>query len=321
MVLSKISTKNITDVFRYPRLFNHAVKQPLWPIEKRIINKKYKKRKNPEPATIKQKDWDNLIILDACRYDYIQKECVLEGELTTIVSGGSESWGFMKHNFKNRTFHDTVYITANPHAERLDSDIFYAMISLLNEWDEGIDVTDAAIRANEKYNDKRLIIHFMQPHLPWTGPTANEINRRLDLKGLNNRHGKAQENPNITDPRTGNIDAFGAARRGLIDQKQIQNAYTETLNIVLEYVNKLDNSLEGKSVITSDHGEMLGEQLVLSELYGHYHNLWTKQLRWVPWLETKTECRRDVTKEDPINTTSIDSDVVNQRLSDLGYKK
>jgi len=273
-----------------------------------------------------EKDWDNLVILDACRYDFFKRNCNIDGQLNSVLSAGSESWEFMQHNFDGSKHHDTVYVTANPHAERLGDDTFYTTINLLDKWDKDLEtvhpetVADAAIEAHKKYSNKRLIIHYMQPHLPWLGPKADSINRRFNLKGLNNLHAKTQNNSKSDDPRTGNTDAFGAARRGLIGKKDIEIAYSETVNIVLDHVSQMLEDIDGKTVISSDHGEMLGENIVISELYGHYHGLWTDELRYVPWLELESQYRRNIVEEESIGADHIDSDLVKKRLDALGYR-
>jgi hypothetical protein len=42
-----------------------------------------------------EEDWDNLIILDACRYDYFKRQHDFEGSVDRIVSPGKMSWEFM----------------------------------------------------------------------------------------------------------------------------------------------------------------------------------------------------------------------------------
>lgn len=54
-------------------------------------------------------DWDNLLILDSCRYDLFSEVAVedgLKGELTTFRSRGSSSSEFLKENFAGRTYDD-----------------------------------------------------------------------------------------------------------------------------------------------------------------------------------------------------------------------
>ena len=65
---------------------------------------------------VMKEDWDNLIILDACRYDYFkEKQKNIRGELESVVSRGAHSSEFIEKNFLGRKLHDTIYVTANPY--------------------------------------------------------------------------------------------------------------------------------------------------------------------------------------------------------------
>ena len=67
---------------------------------------------------ILDEDWDNLIILDACRYDFFKEEIEkrqIDGYLKKVISRGSHTLNFLKENFTEDYYNDIVYITANPH--------------------------------------------------------------------------------------------------------------------------------------------------------------------------------------------------------------
>jgi len=88
----------------------------------------------------------------------------------------------MEATYHRRTLHDTVYVTANPYAAWIPDRTFHAVVNLLaSEWDAevGIVYPEAVVRrafeAHETYPNKRLIIHFMQPHFPFLGNTGTEI--------------------------------------------------------------------------------------------------------------------------------------------------
>lgn len=80
--------------------------------------------------------------------------------------------------------------------------------------------------------------------------------------------------------------------------------------------------IDGKSVITADHGEMLGERVFpfTSRVWGHSEGFSTPTLRYVPWLEIEADLRRDVTSSSPVETEGelADSDI-EDRLRALGY--
>lgn len=269
---------------------------------------------------IMNEDWDNLILLDACRYDYFEAQVNITGNLDQVVSKGAHSWEFMQGNFVGKEYHDTVYVTANPHAEKLDDDIFYTVETVLDSWDTELgtvlpgDVVSAAISAHTKYPKKRLLVHFMQPHKPHLGPTADSIRERIDLRGWDKYHGRS----NLSTERSG-INQWEAVRNGHISIEELRQAYSETLDIALKHAARLIDELPGKSVISSDHGEMLGDRGIIARRYGHPHDIYNRQLRVVPWFTVESDLRRKITSEDPIESESLDDDIVNQRLRALGY--
>jgi len=280
-----------------------------------------------EICDIINEDWDNLIILDACRYDFFAEQNNIDGELKRKVSSGSDSWGFMKHNFEGRKLHDTVYITSNPHVDRLSDGVFFKIENTLDEWDSTIEVVHpetmvkTAKKAHKSHPNKRLIVHFMQPHTPWLGPTADGIRAKYNVKGNNKNHGKAKLGIETEDPRSGDVGWFELVKRGDVNHDKMRQAYCETLNFVLDYTDELIKSLPGKSVVTSDHGEMLGERLGVRRRYGHFSaNYWTEELRYVPWLEISSDNRRKLVESEPKENSQMDSDIIEDRLQALGYK-
>lgn len=136
-----------------------------------------------ECTQVMNEDWDNLLILDACRYDIFTDRIDLEGTLESRISMGSTSEEFMERNFVGEQFHDTVYVNANPYIPKLglDDDTFHAVVDCLDDWDIELEtvppepVARAARNAHERYSDKRLIIHFMQPHAPFIGEYGREM--------------------------------------------------------------------------------------------------------------------------------------------------
>jgi len=276
------------------------------------------------PSGIMNENWDNLIILDACRFDFFQEENSIQGELHTKISGGSQSWEFMNHYFISETYHDTVYVTANPHAVRIPDGVFHSIENRLNDWDMSYEVVlpqamvDAAIDAHNRYPNKRLIVHFMQPHTPWLGQTAEWIRNNFDVKGNNKNHGKNLLGKDVDDPRSGSEGFFTLPKEGKISLAAVRQSYRETLNIVLDSVSSLIDQIEGRSVITSDHGEMLGERAGTRRVYGHPPNLWTEEVRVIPWLEIPgTE--RGTVAEEPLEREDVDQEVVQRQLDALGY--
>lgn len=85
---------------------------------------------------------------------------------------------------------------------------------------------------------------------------------------------------------------------------------------MLDHAEELIQYLNGKSIVTSDHGELLGEPVLPPTVreYGHPANLYTPELCVVPWLEVPASGRRDTTAEPPIETGHVDQEIVSDRL-------
>jgi hypothetical protein len=277
-----------------------------------------------EGIDVMDRDWDNLIILDACRFDYLNEENTISGELRPVTSRGSTSYEFIKNCFMGRELHDTVYVTANPYVEELSDDTFYTVENLLiNRWDEDLGtvrpnaVVDAAADAHERYPNKKLIVHFMQPHQPYLGPTAREIRDRVGIDGGYYRY----QCVDTTDTNVPSRSWFGSVIRGDISHEELGEVYRENLNLALNSAEDLLTRIDGKSVVTADHGELLGERLGRwsHRSYGHTPHCYAPELRVVPWLETEGSDRRRIVAEDPIGFESLDQERVDDRLRALGY--
>ena len=270
---------------------------------------------------IMQRDWDNLIILDGCRYDIFEDNHEFPGSLTKVQSGASHSLDYMERNFIGDEHHDTVYVSANPFASRIPPQTFHNILNVFDTgWNETLKtvppdmVVDAAITAYNQYSNKRLIIHFMQPHYPFIGETGQHINSGGVTGHAVDQAQTDRHYPSIWDRlRDGNID---------IDLQTVREAYIENFMVVQKYVMKLLEKIDGKSIITSDHGNLLGKRLfpIPIRMYGHPPGLRTPELVEVPWHKIPVESRRQIISEPPRQQQTVDETTVENRLRNLGYK-
>ncbi len=265
--------------------------------------------------------WDHLVILDACRYDYFEKiyEEYLSGKIRFALSCASDTREWIKRTFRNR-HDDIVYISANPHINSKGVDVANVRVDprehfhrIVDVWDFGWDerlgtippeqVNQAALAAKLKYPDKRLIVHYFQPHAPYLSIAGrppksvwpyndlgmsvsflrNKIIRQawLALSGRENlvsrmvwqiRRMLYQKTP--VRPIDAELRKLG--KDGLL------KAYENNLRRALKCTAKLLRNLSGNIVITADHGELLGEE----NEWGHrpYHHV--PKLVEVPYFET-----------------------------------
>jgi hypothetical protein len=103
--------------------------------------------------------------------------------------------------------------------------------------------------------------------------------------------------------------------------EDIWDAYRENLRMVLPYIEDLLEELEGKTVVTADHGNMIGERgtpIPIRE-YGHPRWIYADELVTVPWLVHETNGRKTITAE-PSPSEKLSNENVASRLEALGYK-
>jgi hypothetical protein len=235
---------------------------------------------------------------------------------------------FMRKNFYDEKYHDTVYITANPNIENFSDKIFHKIYKTYDyrgsPEPRGFfpsKVYDDVIDAFERYPNKRLLIHFMQPHAPYIGGKAKKLYNELkESHGISiERHAKMFDT-DLTD----NVYStwHHVADDGYIDNSQLWELYMENLHIGMEQALKTIRKLEGKTLITSDHGELLGEdsRFGLPPGYGHPKKVYHEKLRIVPWYIIDSDVRRTTISETPKMSNDINEETVKEHLRALGYK-
>lgn len=268
-------------------------------------------------------DWDNLIILDACRYDAFNELHSLPGEVESRVSLASATGEWLEKAVDDRDFHDIVYVTANPRVSRYKEQ-FHRIIPVWDfDWDQELKVAPpravakAARVAYKNYPEKRIVVHFMQPHIPFIGNYGrSEIGIHSGTQGGRDRRlGNDDDDFEWVEP-------YILLERGELNRQSVVRAYYENLSEVLPIVEELLNAFTGKTVVASDHGEMFGDigWPFPKRVYGHPPNTPAIGLLRVPWLEIETGQRKTVVAEAPPSTVnSPKEEEVKKRLQDLGY--
>ncbi len=234
--------------------------------------------------------WDYLIILDACRYDYFKKLNDTPGNLEKKISRGSDTGNWKKRNF-NKKYPNTVYVTANPQLSKvkLKDDLGFVPFPYIeNVWDYGWDeywdtvppkeVTRAAIKIRKEYPEKRMIIHYVQPHQPFiAGPYAEELREKRHNLNPDELWKRILQGTRLT----GVSDTWRFVEKGMINFDKARIGYKENIKLVLKEVKELIKELEGKIVVTADHGDAHGEFYI----YGHPGYIYLTPLVEVPWLK------------------------------------
>lgn len=101
---------------------------------RRILNHRIRSKSY---TRVMNEDWDNLIILDGCRYDVFEETCSMEGQLQPAISPASCTREWLGENFPEE-YPDTVYVSANPQTQIHGvEDRFFKSIRIWDEcWDE-----------------------------------------------------------------------------------------------------------------------------------------------------------------------------------------
>lgn len=227
--------------------------------------------------SIFSEEWDQLIILDDCRFDVFKEEFEgrnLPGKLTWKPSLGSWTGEFLVRNFPGEKYEDIVFITANPFVDKYLPGKFYKIISVWKtSWNEKYqtvpprDVYRAAVKATKRYPNKRLVIHFLQPHHPYF--VLNFRDKTMKVIRDSIEEGNLRMDEVINEPIN---ELYLSPIYGEFPLRKLVWAYKENLKIVVPYVEMLLHQLRGRSIVTADHGELFGEyvtKLFPIKVYGH----------------------------------------------------
>lgn len=275
---------------------------------------------------VMQEDWDNLIVLDACRRSVFESVVDTDSvfdEYGTIRSLGSNTGEWTIRNFcdphHQTRFPDTVYVTANVVvSRRIDNPTFHRLDEV---WKEAFvdeigtvppePLVNRALEARNTYPDKRFIVHVLQPHEPFIRPANTECGYTAD-PGRVFKPGTALDKSNIwLDLAAGNVDV-----------DTVKHAYRRNLQAGWREVERLIDGLSGRTVVTSDHGNMWGEPgfPFPVPIYGHPTQVRCSELVDVPWgvVESAGD-RPEITDGDVRGVGTPDTDQTRAQLDALGY--
>jgi len=264
----------------------------------------------PRGTNVYERDWDTLIILDACRVDLMREVAddypFIEG-VESFESVGSMSEEWMRKTFTEEYASEmerTAYVTANVFSQDvLDERAFHTLDEVWRyAWDDETGtipprpVTDRAIDVARNGDHDRLIVHYMQPHHPFVGEE---------------RVGSVEADP---FGREDSVTAVDALRRGEVSHDRFWRAYRSNLETALDDVSVLlDNHEADRVAITADHGDAVGEWGIYDHPAGCLHPV----VKNVPWVETTASDEGNF--EPSIESSASGDQTVEERLESLGY--
>ncbi|MFC7070542.1 hypothetical protein [Halobaculum lipolyticum] len=267
--------------------------------------------------------WDVCVILDACRADELERlsgSYDWLGPVGRFPSLASCTWNWVPETVAATpasTLRETEYVAANPFPEELTEPGTFAAVDPVYAyaWDDDRGtvlpraVTDAAIRRWREGPPERLVVHYVQPHVPFLTEDASALGEE-----------------NFSHDAESVRDAWDRVTAGELDRAVAVDRYRRTLETVLADVDLLLSSIDAdRVVVTADHGEAFGE----SGLYGHPQGIDLPCLTRVPWVETSAaddgrydpaERDRDAVEADATDEATTDAET-RSRLRALGYRE
>jgi len=273
------------DLVPFPEIEKIVKPKELLRLMKRVGIRFLYRMIRPQPNLIEEMTWDNLIVLDACRFDAFAQVNNIPGKLTRIISAASCTWDWFPNNFSGRNMRDVVYISANPYGsyyylhKTLGHIPFYKIVEVWKDsWSKELKtvhpsaVNQATLESLDSHPEKRHIIHYLQPHHPFIGDV-----KIIDRDAVDLSHALGQ-----VKVEKKKHDVFGLLEEGAVDVGKVWRAYVSNLQLVMSYVKQLLPALSGKICITSDHGNSFGR---FGVFYGHPSRTFLPEMIEVPWLE------------------------------------
>lgn len=284
------------------------------------------------------REWDILVVLDACRVDLFKEACpgrdwLPEGDaVESMWSLGTASPEWVGRTFDREQYADemasTAYITLNPFSakpgERAEGSPDHALplhdhdFAVLDEtWKDRADIsdpierwhprslTDRAIdtwRQRDELGVDRMIVHYMQPHIPFRS-RPEWFSRRENLSVFGE---PARENRK---------DAWKKVRDRDIPRDEFWTAYQDNLEWVLDDIELLRENAAGEIALSADHGNAVGEY----GSWGHKVGTIIPQVRRVPWTVV-SGTDTGAYQPDVSRDTTRDEVDVDDQLAALGYR-
>lgn len=218
--------------------------------------------KDPDP---RNPPWNYIIILDACRYDYF-KRAWHGAPVHRVTSPGSNTHEWVRRTWPSK--YEYRLYSCNPfmnskglgHWGYHAKDHFKKVIDLwLTHWDEEKGTVPPGAVVDATWDaPPRSIIWFIQPHAPYLS------------WGKSRGHPDGQDFINWTPDRTDELYPR--------DPRTHRVHYGINVIKVVQAVQNLITNLEPPILITSDHGELLGE----GGIRGHPGKSKRPELRHVP---------------------------------------
>ncbi|WP_459191540.1 hypothetical protein [Halosimplex sp. J119] len=306
----------------------------------------------PTGTNIFDREWDVLVILDACRSDVFHEVSQTTPWLDDV--GEIKSVGSMSPEWILKTFtpeyrdeiSDTALLSGNVWTDRIFEDRLHEQTDhgypTLNQ---GAPKWEVATADDFAYYERVLPIANQDirllpesTHLPhvmtdraialsrendfdrlivwYEIPHLKLIADALDWKSGELSVSELMSGPEQTRDLRATEKSFDPARRGEVSIREMHELYERNVQFVLDYVKILAENVEAERLaISADHGETLGEFGV----WGHPFGSPLSAVRSVPWATvTATDERTYEPKFDALEREPAEEEV-EEILADMGY--
>lgn len=265
-------------------------------------------------------DWDVFVVLDACRFDLFEQfapEHPLYGEFRSVAPryscGSSTAEWIVKTcaRANDEQLAGTAYVHANgkinstDRGENPEGDIDLSRFDTVEDVsayahrsDLGTTppepVTNAAIRTHRADPDRRLLVHYVQPHVPF-----------IHCPDRYGGFGRGQ------------VSVWRGLERGEYDVEEVWQDYGRNLLTVLNSVETLVDNVKGDVVVSSDHGNLFDDYGL--GLYSHPSFVPLPKAKRVPWARIQGKGRSTYEVRPNEVFESTEETTPEDRLRDLGY--
>jgi len=285
-----------------------GVRNAVYQLRLGLCRRYYNSFQRGEEESVFDREWDVMIILDACRCDLIESvedeyEFLTENE--RFRSRGTHSKEWMRRNFVPEyrdVLENLAYVTGNiwtqEYVEPNELSVLDEVWRYAWDTDHGTilprSITERAISTYREQDPERLLVHYMQPHAPSVPDPIGE--------GMNGPRADSEwrASPFLLQD-------------GEVTKKRLEESYRANLRFVLDEVELLLENVDAETVVvTADHGEAFGE----FGIYEHPFGMPFDVLRTVPWYVTSAT---DEQTFEPTLEPSQKHGDTKEKLRALGY--
>ncbi|MFC7196169.1 hypothetical protein ACFQL4_18545 [Halosimplex aquaticum] len=252
-------------------------------------------------------DWDVLVVLDACRYDALQR--VTHWPVERCRSPGSATGHWLEECGRSGVLEDSYVATGNVNYANFDVGAAAVDHVWEDHWNDrlGNVLPEPVLGAADDFladGERPVVAHLLPPHAPYVAEVGDTwIPAFPDVDVWRRNPGREDEDK---------LSPQVAMASGHVDMERAIAGYHASVEATWEAIlptigEWVDRDLT--VVVTADHGETFGRWRDW-KLYGHPNRVHVRPLVEVPWI---------VFEQAPPVEADDAADGVQEKLEALGY--